>query len=426
MKILVVSNLYPPDIIGGYELGCKQAVDALRGRGHDLLVVTSAPRTPAPRVSHVVRDLQLSDVWNHYLYAHGCPVTARLLQVQSSLVNAVNVHALVRAIERFQPDVVYVWNLVGLGGLGLMAAVQHLQIPWVWHLMDDVPLELCHLAGEHPAALVGEVSRQLDGHFLACSRQLVNEIERGGVRLGAAVEILPNWVAGNPPDARTRVYRAGTGDPLRIMAAGQINRNKGVDHLIEAAALVRAAGHDDFAIDLYGQVDDPFFVALAHARGVDQHVHFLGSRPQAELSEHYAEHDLFAFPTWPREPFGFAPLEAAWRGCVPLLSQQCGFAEWFVSGVHCLKADRTPTAFAEAILAVLTGATDLGPIARRAAAVVGRDFHLETIIPRVDLALQTASRRPRSPAGTAADAYRMALLAEKLARVFVSEAVAAA
>ena len=426
MKILVVSNLYPPDIIGGYELGCKQAVDALRERGHDLLVVTSAPRTPAPRVAHVVRDLQLSDVWNHYLYAHNCPVTARLLQVQSSLVNAVNVHALVRVIETFQPDVVYVWNLVGLGGLGLMAAIQHLQVPWVWHLMDDVPLELCHLASEHPAALVGEVSRQLDGQFLACSRQLVNEIERGGVRLGPSVEILPNWVAGNPPATRTRVYRGGTGDPLRIMAAGQINRNKGVDHLIEAAALVRAAGHDGFAIDLYGQVDDPFFVALAHARGVERHVHFLGSRPQAELSEHYAEHDLFAFPTWPREPFGFAPLEAAWRGCVPLLSMQCGFAEWFVGGVHCLKADRTPTAFAEAIIGVLTGATDLGPLARRAAAVVGRDFHLETIIRRVEMALQTASRRLRAPAGTAADAYRMALLAEKLARVFVAEAVAAA
>ena len=39
MKILVVSNLYPPDVIGGYELGCRQAVDALRARGHDVVAV---------------------------------------------------------------------------------------------------------------------------------------------------------------------------------------------------------------------------------------------------------------------------------------------------------------------------------------------------------------------------------------------------
>jgi hypothetical protein len=28
VKVLVVSNLYPPDVMGGYELGCRQAVDA--------------------------------------------------------------------------------------------------------------------------------------------------------------------------------------------------------------------------------------------------------------------------------------------------------------------------------------------------------------------------------------------------------------
>ena len=208
MKILVLSNLYPPDVIGGYELGCKQVVDSLLGRGHEVVVLTSAPRTPAPSVAHVRRDFQLCDVWDHYVFAHNSPVTARLLQVQSSLINAVNVQALTRAIEAFRPDVVYAWNLVGLGGLGLMAAVQHLGAAWVWHLMDDVPLELCHLAGDHPATLVREVSRQLDGQFLACSRQLVDEIERGGVSLGDRVEVVPNWVVGAPPRPRARVYRA--------------------------------------------------------------------------------------------------------------------------------------------------------------------------------------------------------------------------
>ena len=50
-----------------------------------------------------------------------------------------------------------------------------------------------------------------------------------------------------------------------------------------------------------------------------------------------------------REPFGFAPLEAAARGCVPIMSQACGIAEWFVHGVHFLKAPRTAEAFAEAV-----------------------------------------------------------------------------
>ena len=39
VKILVLSNLYPPDVIGGYELGCRQVVEALRRPG---------PRRPGP------------------------------------------------------------------------------------------------------------------------------------------------------------------------------------------------------------------------------------------------------------------------------------------------------------------------------------------------------------------------------------------
>ena len=139
------------------------------------------------------------------------------------------------------------------------------------------------------------------------------------------------------------------------MAAGQVNRNKGTDHLIEGASRARDAGFEDFVIDVYGNADDPYFHALARYREVEGHVRFLGSRPQSELARLYLDYDVFAFPTWHREPFAFAPLEASWRGCVPLMSQRCGNAEWFVHGVHCLKADRTPDAFAETIGAIMDG-----------------------------------------------------------------------
>ena len=44
MKILVVSNFYPPHHIGGYELGCRDVVEKLRARGHTLRVLTSSFR----------------------------------------------------------------------------------------------------------------------------------------------------------------------------------------------------------------------------------------------------------------------------------------------------------------------------------------------------------------------------------------------
>ncbi len=426
MKVLVLSNLYPPDVIGGYELGCKQVVDALRARGHDARVLTIAPRTPAPHEPHVLRALKVSEVWNsnRYVLDLSHPVTNRLMQAEATGVSAFNVHALTRAIEDFRPDVAYVWMIVGVGGLGLMAAIQHLRVPWVWHLMDDVPVALCRSGGRVIEPLLREVDRQLDGRYLACSRQLVDEIEALGVRLRPHVEVVPNWVVGEPPAPRSNFYRAG--QTLRIIAAGQIAPHKGVDILIEAAARVRERGLDNFLVDVYGNVEDHHYPTLVRRLGLDRHVTFRGSRPQAELARLYPTYDVFAFPTWHREPFAFAPLEASWRGCVPLMSQLSGNAEWAVHGVHCLKADRHPDAFADAIAAILDGSVDLAPIARRAAAAIGRDFHLDAQVPRIERALAGAAARPRAGAGTSAEAYRMALLAEKLTKVLVQEAVAVA
>ena len=424
MRVLVLTNLYPPDVIGGYELGCRQAVDALRARGHDVLVLTIAPRTPALAEPHVRRSFRLAEVWNsnRYVINRSHDVSNRLTEAEATGVSSYNVHVLTRAVEEFRPDVAYVWHLVGVGGLGLMATLQHLRLPWVWHLMDDVPVQLCRSRGRVVEPILAEVARQLDGSFLACSEQLVAEVEAGGIPLRGRVEIVPNWVVGPAPAPRAEFYRPGA--TLRIMAAGQVAQHKGVDLLIEAVARLRSRGREGLAVDIYGSVEDATFPALARRLGVDRLVRFRGPRPQAELQDLYSHHDVFAFPTWSREPFAFAPLEAARRGCVPLMSGRCGNAEWAVHGVHCLKAERTPEAFAEALLAVMDGIVDLGPLARRGAATVGRDFHLDRVAPRIERALVAAAdtRRGEVHPGTAAEAYRMALLAEKLANVLIQEA----
>ena len=38
MRLLVLTNMYPPHHYGGYELSCQEAVEALRAAGHDVLV----------------------------------------------------------------------------------------------------------------------------------------------------------------------------------------------------------------------------------------------------------------------------------------------------------------------------------------------------------------------------------------------------
>lgn len=418
MKILVVSNLYPPDFIGGYELGCRQAVDALIARGHEVRVLTSAPRTPVPHVAHVRRTLQLTDLWDGYCYPRNAPVAVELKWAEAMQISAFNVHSLLSELEDFRPDVVYLWLLAGVGGLGLVGCLEYLQVPWVWHLMDTAPVMNCLRLGTVLPALAEEYTRQVRGSYLACSQRIVDEIEAKGVRMGNGVEILPNWITGQPSPRRSGYLQS---DRLRIISAGRLTDEKGVLLLIEAARILQEQGFHNFELDFFGKGEEDGYRAYAQGYGLIDRVRFRGVRPQAELLELLGDYDVFAFPTNEREPFGFAPLEAAARGCVPVMTEVCGIAEWMVHQVHCLKVPRTPEAFAAAFRQVLERRIDLEPIGRRASAMVRRDLHLDSLVVRIERALDRAAQAPRSAGGSPEEAYRLALLAEKLTHVLIQE-----
>ncbi len=420
MKILVLSNLYPPDVIGGYERCCKDAVDGLRGLGHDVRVLTSTPRLAigAGVEPHVLRRLQLHDLWYDATRPVSHPAVNKVWDVDANWFSAHNVHALIQEVEDFRPDVVYVWMILGLGGLGLMGCLQYLKVPWVWQLGDEVPVQLCSTNWKVLPPLAKVFDRFLSGHYISVSRALMERIESKGVRLEGEVEILPNWLVGDRPPPREEFYRSGK---LRVISAGRVIREKGVDLLVEAAGLLRDDGIEDFEVDVYGPVLDRSIVDQARSRGLSDHVRFHGAIPQVELARRLAESDLFAFPTEDREPFGFAPLEAAAQGCVPLMSRACGIAEWLVHRVHCIKTGRTPRQFADAMAAVIRGEIDLAPVGRRVQALAWRDFHRAAILPRVESMLARAAESDRSGAGTPDDAYRMSLMAEKLAHALVQE-----
>jgi glycosyltransferase involved in cell wall biosynthesis len=146
------------------------------------------------------------------------------------------------------------------------------------------------------------------------------------------------------------------------------------------------------------------------------------AREVAALHDHY---DVFAFPTLEREPFGIAPLEAAVRGCVPIVTRRCGVAEWLVDGVHCLKTERSVEGLTSILADILDGWVDLEPLGRRARALVGRDFHLDALMPKFERIFEQAASRPRAGAGRSSDAYHLALLAERLARVMIHESLSA-
>src|SRR3954469_22219134 len=68
MKILVITNLYPPHHAGTFDLRCESVVNNLKLRGHQVRVLTSTHGMLAGQQgAEVERRLTLNGVYDHEL-----------------------------------------------------------------------------------------------------------------------------------------------------------------------------------------------------------------------------------------------------------------------------------------------------------------------------------------------------------------------
>ena len=106
MRLLVVSNLYPPNIVGGYERLCYDAVSGLVQRGHQLTVLTSSfgAKTEDFPGQKIHRSLRL-------LIGDGIYAPFAGGAAEREAINRANVATLQQAIAEAQPDAIFAWNL---------------------------------------------------------------------------------------------------------------------------------------------------------------------------------------------------------------------------------------------------------------------------------------------------------------------------
>ena len=417
MKVLVLSNLFPPEFLGGYELGCAQMTDALMARGHDVRVLTGGSGRYGGD-EHVLRDLAIPPIYNEaQMMALGHDVLA-YLHAQARTIHTGNLNTLAGVLREFEPDVVYLWNILGIGGLGILGLLAHQGVPWVWHLEDRVPQELCYFGGYVPqlTAAFGDLFR---GTYIGCSSHVLGETTASGVDLGKHVSVIPNWVVGERPPVRRKLYDGGE---LRILSAsGTVTESKGAHVLIEAAAQLRASGLVNFRIDMYGREDGPRFREMIIAHDLADRVVLKGPRGYQEMLALYGEYDVFAFPTWTREPFGFVALEAAAAGCLPVVTADAGISEWLIDEVDCLAAQRNPGAFARRFAQIIRGEVDFAGIVARGQEAAWHYFHVDGAAAQVEQVLEAAAGRTSPPRGTLTEFLALARFAEGLVQTLVVE-----
>lgn len=397
MKILVISNLYPPFFLGGYELGCKNIVIGLRDKGHEVLVLTSPSHVRdndqnlacnSIQENHIARRLQLKSFQPEINTSE--PV--RLVTEFEALVsNYQNTCTVLDTIKEFSPDCIYLFNLVGIGGLAIIDAINNLNIPWALHLMDAVPYLLQGDFDQEILSVFNADKGKIysSGQIISMSNHLVKEIETTPrFKFTNKVRLVPGWAKISSDILHREYFVSGK---VRFVTAGAVQPHKGIDIILQAVAMLKNAGTENFTVDIYGDGNISHYIGMARHLGIFDFVNFHGQRSQAELLNIYEHSDAFLFPTWEREPFGFAPVEAASVGCIPIITRICGVAERLVDQVNCIKIERNQKSLFKTMLAFCSKQINFELIGLNAQKITRSELNFNKCLDDIDAILHQCS-----------------------------------
>lgn len=415
MRILVFSNLYPPYYLGGYELACKDVVERLKQRGHEVIVVTSTYKAPEQENDpSVYRCLSLNS------YEKPTPPVWQYAWNQLR-----NSWKLVRIIKRVNPDIIYVWSMGRLEPSlrKILPAQSHhprykhlpryITIPIVFAISDPWLLwpdcDYIHWIEywEHnPQNLLKRwvkswLERMLStclfvhrvkpliryAHFFSRSlrEQYANsEITPENTRIiyhGVPIEKYDMAAIDRIPQE---------GDTLQCLYCGQIAPDKGVHTAIEGLAILRDQKNiSNITLTIVGPAPYQQYLQKLHQMIIERRLQnnvFIHRQVQRdEMERIYNHHDVLIFPSIWKEPFSIVLLEAMAHGLAVVATQTGGSAEILRHEENCLVfAPNVPLDLANQIERLFRSPELAISIKRRAIETIRINFTQDIMIEKIE------------------------------------------
>ena len=338
MRILIVSNLYPPFAVGGAEIVAHRHARALLARGHEVCVFAGRP----PRADQDGGEIEFEMVDGVEVHS----IALRSLEPERAFRWEAAGRAFRAVALHVAPDVVHFHNLAGLGA-NLILEAKRLGLRTVCTMHDHWgycarntllrpegfvcrDTEDCHfctpnVADEAGKALPFRLARDYVRVCLSLVDQLVfpsgylADAYRSEGFDGARMRVQSNGV----DLARFDAPRESEGPQLRVAVVGYLGAHKGFDLLFEAVDLLlaesRLAGKWKIAIVGDGHMREKI-ADLAGQPAYRDHVDFLGKLDQDDIPTLMARADVVALPSlWPEnEPV--VMLEAIAAGAAQIAS----------------------------------------------------------------------------------------------------------
>jgi len=364
VKILVLTNLYPPHHAGTYNFRVQTITETLQLRGHAIRVLTSKHgMSNEQRGGEVERRLLLNGVYEH-------PAVSRLGELRA--LETANHQILRESIAAFQPDLIHVHSLVGLSK-SLIFTLRNARLPTVYEVADywlaeDLQRDpwlrwwnrpagpvlpklwraALELAGQRnkfdsqvptrmmkgydripevygdPARLAKVAPNSIPAfrfdRLYFCSLALKQATEQVGFRVSHAEVIYPGIATQQfvgemkPADAPT----------TRFLIVGRLDAKSGVLTAVKALEAARAQ-NVKASLSIYGRGDSDYIAEIRSYIAMHQlPVEFLPvSNINRELPAVYLRHDALLHTCEWNEPFAVTPLEAMASG-LPVIGTETG------------------------------------------------------------------------------------------------------
>ncbi len=328
MKLLVLTDRYPPHYEGAYELHCYQVTEALRAKGYDVAILTTTYGVEQPVIAG-----QVYRVLRPAVFTYGSAWQRRMMTGRDVRARLYNYHLTQRLAQDIQPDLIFIWQMEHTSILPVLAiqdanfkTVFRIGSHWLVHMRRDYTAVRNSFKRLYRRASLGfhRFERLRLGAAIMVSESLLNSHKQAGFDTSQAV-VIPtgisaDWIVDAP--ARHPVQ-----NPCwRFLYAGRLEHEKGVEVILAALQRLVTAGYTQVRVDFAGR-GQPAYVAglqqMVRAYGLAVQVRFLGFLPREALLDSYADYDALVFTSLRWEGLPTTIIEAMAKG-LPVIASNIG------------------------------------------------------------------------------------------------------
>jgi glycosyltransferase involved in cell wall biosynthesis len=327
MKVLVLSDYYPPNTKGGADIAADRLSAEIARRGNSVCALTTV-QDRSQAVSSTVRGVHVRRIFSDY------PVRLRNYM---AVYNPMVVSQVGKKIDEFEPDLIHAHNIHTHLSFQVLMEAKKRSIPVVLTAHDHqlfcsgkfdcLPPERavgvsatncaqCQRLRFFPFrnALIRRAVEQSGTRILAVSAALRDDLVANGFAqetVGVVHNgIDPSTMAVNEEHVRTFARRHALEGKKIILFGGRVSHAKGIDQAV--AALGRLPRDLNFVFLVLGSSEDyiSYILQMGHKLSVEDRTVFLPWLSGEDLKAAYAISDVCLTPSMYREPFNLINIEA--------------------------------------------------------------------------------------------------------------------